>query len=159
MEHLNNFSDSQLIDIVQNYEMYKYEPIVKDLALEILKKRGITKADIKKLDNKKVAKNKQIKDTYQAYRRNSLITLISYLLLIAGSFFVNSNLTLGIFVAIYFVFAGFLIAAFFKQKSYYKLIDRQDKGLGAFAYIAVGLGFYLIVFIWSRIRLKEHRIY
>lgn len=158
MWHLDNFSNEKLIDIVKNYEMYKYDISVKFEALKILENRGIEEKDLALVGNETDSKQFKLKSFYTSYKRNSIFAFTLYVSLIALNFFVNSYALLFIFLTFYIVYLVCLVISFINQKDFYTALNKPLEASAAITYIFIGMPFYPIFYFFSLKRMNKHII-
>lgn len=156
MWHLKNFTDSQLIDIAKNYEIYKYDISVKFEALAILKTRGILEEDLKLVGNPKGELLARRKGVLRDFKVRSRTTLVFYTALVIMYFFVNSYPTLIIYAVLYITYLVFLILSFLSHKEFYKVIDQPDSATNAIVFILLGKPFYPLYYPYLLKDMKEN---
>lgn len=118
VQDLRSLDSNTLKDIIKNYQQYKYDRNVQPIALAILKERNESFFGIR-LRNIDYEETKQ---SYQAFSKSVLITLVLYIPGLLSSFF-ETNVALLVNLG-YLIFT---IRTFFYYYDFYKTIDRKQK--------------------------------
>jgi len=77
-EKFKPLSDNQLIDIIQNYRQYNYTKGQREVGLELLAERGITKEELVFTGRFENQKHKEAIESYDAMLKNSKLALTFY---------------------------------------------------------------------------------
>lgn len=118
VQDLRSLDSNTLKDIIKNYQQYKYDRNVQPIALAILKERNESFFGIR-LRNIDYEETKQ---SYQAFSKSVLITLVLYIPGLLSSFF---ETTVALLVNLGYLI--FTIRTFFYYYDFYKTIDRKQK--------------------------------
>ncbi len=118
VQDLRSLDSNTLKDIIKNYQQYKYDRNVQPIALAILKERNESFFGIR-LRNIDYEETKQ---SYQAFSKSVLVTLVLYIPGLLSSFF-ETNVALLVNLG-YLIFT---IRTFFYYYDFYKTIDRKQK--------------------------------
>lgn len=118
VQDLRSLDSNTLKDIIKNYQQYKYDRNVQPIALAILKERNESFFGIR-LRNIDYEETKQ---SYQAFSKSVLITLVLYIPGLLSCFF-ETNVALLVNLG-YLIFT---IRTFFYYYDFYKTIDRKQK--------------------------------
>lgn len=135
VQDLRSLDSNTLKDIIKNYQQYKYDRNVQPIALAILKERNESFFGIR-LRNIDYEETKQ---SYQAFSKSVLITLVLYIPGLLSSFF-ETNVALLVNLG-YLIFT---IRTFFYYYDFYKTIDRKQKASKASLKL---LGLYILPII------------
>jgi hypothetical protein len=163
-QRLLNLDNSKLMDVVKNYRQYGFDDEFREKAISILEERGISIEDLKLTGNFENKTFDYAKLIFQAFRRNSTIAFVMYLILFFTSFapsFISSDSEgVAIFLLIasissLIIYVVFLIKSFMSQNQYYKLIGQDYGSEGALLYLFFGMPFYMIMYFFFRNQMKE----
>ncbi len=163
-ERLNKLDDNKLIDVVKNYRQYGYDEDLRNTAISILNKRGITKEQLQLFGDFENKTYDYALELYHSFNKSSKIAFILYGVLLLTNILVPiiavSSESFGSLISVinwisfisYFIF---LIKSFINQNQFYKTIN-QDYGLeGLFIYFFLGMPFYIIMFFYFRNQMNE----
>lgn len=155
MWHLENFSDEKLLDIVENYERYKYEPSVKYEAEAILKKRGI---DLKKSQHfhSKASENYQAAKSYLSqYKFRAIVCFVLFLTLIGVQFIVNSYATLLVFGVLLLIYIMLVFSCYFSHRNFFKSLKKENEKAPLVLFFLLGFLFFPIYSIYQASRMNR----
>jgi lipopolysaccharide export system permease protein len=161
-------SDTQLIDIIQNYRRYNYTKGQREVGLQILDSRGITKEELVFTGRFENQTRKEALASYDSMLHSSRIAFILYgITLVANTLLaiVLNNVDLhktvkliSEIVILYSLNVFFLLFAI-KSIVHYDSINRLSKKRTSIGnYIALyllGILFYIILYFYTRKEIKE----
>ena len=162
IERLEHLDSSKLIDVARNYRQYGYAPELRDRAMALLKERG---HDVEHLGATGAFANHafdRAQELYADFRRHTVSALVSYGLSLG--LFIASVISLEapadsiVAVARWIAQAAclvFLIRAYMSQSAFYRSIGKDDEAESPWVYILLGIPLYILLFFWSRGRMKE----
>ena len=158
------FSDNRLVEIVKNSKQFGYDDNTRNIALEVLKARGIGEEDLQLTGNLTNYKFDHARDLFRSYNESSNIALVAYLLLLVINAVVIFHI-MGMnepgnwysiaswLVALIFLAA--LIKSFSDHTNFYKALGKEA-GTGAhFIFFVLGIPFYMFMYPFYKSRMKE----
>lgn len=161
---LQSHDDDKLIDIVKNYHQFDYSQSYKNSSIKILTSRGITEEELRlsgNLTNHKYEDANREMTLYNENSRISLITYITYLVLIILGLVLNNNKfeTLGnilvIIASITFIICFvYIFRSFINLSNFYKKFSDNTK-INIFALYIIGLPLYFLIYFYYKKKLKE----
>ncbi|GLB47795.1 hypothetical protein [Neptunitalea lumnitzerae] len=161
---LNRLTTNKLIDVVKNYHQYGYTEELRELALNILEDRGITKIDLQLTGNLENRTYQKANEQYQAYRKNSKVAFVSYILVFAFKIITRFSYSISdslvslflvltiFFLALYFIY---IILSFINQRQFFKILGDSYGPEGALVYLLIGMPFYFFMYFYFRKQMKE----
>ena len=160
-EKLLRLNNEKLIDIAKNYRRYNYDVEIKDLALEILKERGITEQDLKHISNERDHDINQLESLLSDYKKSVILTLSFYFIsLLLGSLLTGQGF---VFVTILYlltiiIYLFFYVKTYIKYHDFFKKVDGEAFGaLQQIGFFMLGLPFCIFTFPYS-IKIMKDRI-
>lgn len=163
ISQLKRLDNARLIKVVKNYRQYGYDDAFREMALDILAERGITREQLILTGNFSNAPYEYGSLMHRAFRINSRTALVLYLLLLLTYlldplYSGNAALSLGLHLlqpaaAIFFFF--FLVKAFLNQCECYKALGRDYGTEGALLYFFLGIPLYIIMYFYFRRQMIE----
>jgi lipopolysaccharide export system permease protein len=167
-EKFKPLSDNQLIDIIQNYRQYKYTKGQREVGLELLAERGITKEELVFTGRFENQQHKEAIESYDSMLYNSKIALILYgfslvlnILLQIAIHYVELNATVKLIGTILILYALNIAFLFFAIRSIlnYDRINKalkKPRSIGNYIVLFLfGLPFYLFLYFYTRKETKE----
>lgn len=154
VERLTKLENEKLIDIVKNFRQYGYSEQIKELSLDILHHRGISREDLKLTGNLQNQKYEEAKRLFNSFKTNSGIAFISYLFLAISQLIAFSFIPMIITGIALIVFFACLLRSFLNQSDFYKLAGDEFSN-GALIYFFLGMPFYLIMYFVFLRQMKE----
>ncbi len=167
-EKFKPLSDNKLIDIVQNYKQYDYTKGHREVALELLAERGITREELIYTGKFENQKRKDAFRNYRLFTKNSKITFILYSFLILSNIaliIARNNLSLNNVVSvitevIFLYITIFLSLIYFIKTliSYARLKKALNEKLDALFYLSFspfGLALFIILYFYTKNQAKE----
>ena len=160
------FSDARLIEIVKNARQFGYDDTIQAIALEVLKERGISEADLQLTGNLSNYRFDRAEELYRSHSLFSKIAFFLYLLLLVLKgidafhlFGLDTGMTLTLlyWVALVGYFAV-LLKSFIDHVNFYKSIGKE-LGVGdQFIYLFIGMPFYIFMYFFYKSRMKEEML-
>ncbi len=163
-EKLSKLDNDKLFDVVKNYRQYGYDDSLRETAIYILIKRGISKEQIQfsgSFENKTYDFANEI---YASFLKNSKNAFIMYWVVLISKMVINllPNESVGLAWTLFFVillsfilYFIFLILSFINQNKFYKAIGQEQETEGALLYLFLGLPLYFIMYFYFRNQMKE----
>lgn len=142
MDYLDNFTTDKLIDIVNNYERYRYSVSVKYQALAILESRGIKEADLTKAEKQKTVKKTNQNSLKAKFHSFSWFTILFFAGVIVFQFYVTSYLTLATLSVLFILFLIFLSLAYAKQRRFFIIRGNRPSISRFFLFFLLGIPLY-----------------
>lgn len=164
IEKLKSFDNLKLIDIVKNYKQYGYDDSLREIALNILKERGVSEEQLKISGNFENEDFNKAEELYKDFRKNSKTAFISYMLIFLFQLLGNllhtesAALTLLMYVLswgtliVYFIF---LVKSFLSESNFYKTIGKEQGLSTALIYIFIGMPLYFLMYFYFNKQMKE----
>jgi len=161
---LESFDNGKLIDVVKNYRQYGYDDKLRNIAIEILDKRGINKEELKLTGNLKNETYESAKRIHKSYQRNSKIAFILYGIVLISNIFVsvfarNSEILASIILIINWIalisYLVFIIKSFMNQNEFYKATGKENNSSSILIYIFLGLPFYMFTYFYFRNQMND----
>ncbi len=161
---LESFDNTKLIDIVKNYKQYGYDEGLRNIAIEILDKRGIDKEHLKLSGNFENQSYESAQRMYKSFSLNSKLAFILYIIALISNILIltlsgNSSVLTSTILIInwtaliaYFIF---LIQSFMNQNRFYKIIGKESDSNGILIYVFLGLPFYIFTYFYFRNQMNE----
>ncbi|MEM6718918.1 MAG: LptF/LptG family permease [Bacteroidota bacterium] len=167
-DKLTALSDTQLMDVVQNYRDYNYSDGERSLAISILEERGISRRRLKVLGVFENDKNKNIGKIYTSYLKASKLSFIYYVpFLLSGLSLpiLNNNIKLegwmfyGL-LAVAIIFGVLFIYRFVRSNIFLRnIMDgvgmKPSKKSNTQIISILGFIFYFVTFFIVRKRIKK----
>ncbi len=163
-DKLLTLDNNKLIEVVKNYKQYRYKEETRNLALQILKERGIDDMHLKLTGNFENIKYKKAEGWYKSFQQNSRMAFILYGLsifswLIASIFTKMPTFLMVImvvnqllFIVFYFVF---LVKSFLDESKLNKILGKKNVYGNAFIYFSFGIFLYALFYFYFKRKLKE----
>ncbi len=155
---LNNYDNSDLIDVLKNYRRYNYTVAHKNTSLSILKSRGITEQELKFSGNLADYKFEETLRLKKLYVENSKLAFILYfitlVLTLSGAILRNNEFgTIGNILffagnAIGILFLFSFIKAFLDFTNLYKNLGKNNI-LHAIIIVIFGIPIYFLVYFFQ----------
>lgn len=168
VEKFKPLSDNQLIDIIQNYRQYKYTKGQREVGLQLLDERGITKEELVFTGRFENQKHKEALASYDAMLNNSKRALIFYvvslvanilLAVIANNVELSKTVKLiGEIVILYGLNVLFMFYAIKSIVNYDGInkVFKKTSSIGNYIVLYLfGLLFYIILYFYIRKEVKE----
>lgn len=161
-----SFSDARLIDIVKNARQFGYDDGIKAIAIEVLKERGISEADLQLTGNLSNYKFDRAEELYRSHSLFSKIAFSLYLILLVlkavDVFHLFGKEPGAAFTVLYWaVLIGYfatLLKSFIDHVNFYKSIGKE-LGVGdQFIYLFIGMPFYIFMYFFYKSRMKEEML-
>ena len=164
INRLKNLENKQLIDIVKNYRQYGYDQEMRDEAILILEKRGVSQEHLRLTGNLENTDYNHAIDLYASFVSNSRVAFVLYLSILLNSllipFLFSDSATFlqfgsilnWMFVILYFIF---LIKSFLNQDQLYKIIDEKTDSENVLVYLLLGIPFYILAYFYFKNQMKE----
>lgn len=161
---LESFDKEKLIDVVKNYKQYGYDNDLRNIAIDILEKRGIDKQELKLTGNFENHSYESAEGIHKSFSRNSKIAFILYVIVLVSNillsvFALSSEILASIILIInwialisYFVF---LIKSFMNQSEFYKVIGKENDSSGVLIYVFLGVPFYIFTYFFFRNQMND----
>ncbi len=171
-DKLTALSDTQLMDVVQNYRKYNYSDGERSLAIGILGDRGITQGRLKVLGVFENDTNKDIEKTYSSYLKASKLSFFYYVPFIISALslpILNNNMELKDWMfygllASAIIFGILFIYRFVRSNIFLRnIMDgigvKAKKKANIQTISIIGFVFYFVTFfiVRSRIKKEMHR--
>ena len=163
-ERLSNFDNNKLMDVVKNYKQYGYNDEIRDYAIEMLEKNGISKNDLVLTGNFKNKDYDYANSLYYSFLKHSKIAfifyIISFLIKISSKLFtikleLINNIIIVMFFCALIVYLIFLVRSFIIQSDFYKITSDEYGASGAMLYLFLGMPFYLVMYFIFKNQMKE----
>jgi len=162
-EKLKSFDYNKLIDIVKNYRQYGYGDDIRNIAINILKSRGVDLNTIKLRGDLINKTYEDAKQEFKSFENFSKIAFILYGLMLILKIFTsisidNDVLQIAFEILFWISFIGFfifLIKSFLSQSNYYKMIGKKESQLSPGLYFTVGLIIYIVMYFVFRKQMRD----
>src|SRR6476661_4403749 len=82
-DRIMKLDNGKLVDLVKNYRQYGYQEEIRDFALAVLKRRGISKDDLQFTGNLENKSYNYAHDVFASFKRNTVVAFITYLLVLS----------------------------------------------------------------------------
>ncbi|MEH6537264.1 MAG: LptF/LptG family permease [Psychroserpens sp.] len=161
---LNNYDNTQLIDVLKHYRKYDYGIEYKNSSLSILNSRGITEQELKYSGNlTDHAYEESIRLKY-AYEGNSKLAFILYAMalvfILPGAILKNNGyptigqalFVTGIVVGALYLFA--LIKSYIDYSNLYKQLEKNNIS-NALIFVLLGLPLYFVFYFFQKKKINE----
>lgn len=168
LEKFKPLSDNKLIDIVQNYKQYDYTKGQREVALELLAERGITREELIYTGKFENQNRKEAFRNYRLFTRNSKITFILYFVLILSNvgiaiasnylsiYNVVSIITEVIFLYInLFLFLVYFVKTLISYARLRKALNQKLDALFYFSFSPFGMALFIILYFYTKNQIKE----
>jgi lipopolysaccharide export system permease protein len=167
-DKLKPLSDNQLIDIIQNYRQYKYTKGEREVGLELLAERGITKEELVFTGRFENQRHKEAIASYDNMLKNSIIALIIYgITLVANTVLavalnnLEMSKTVKLIAQIIILYSLNVVFLFFAIRSIinYDRINKalkKPRNIGNYIVLFLfGIPFYIFLYFYTRKQTKE----
>ena len=159
-KHFETFSDNRLIEIVKNAKQFGYDDKIRNVALQVLKERGITEEDLRLTGNLTNYKYDYTRTLYSSYVINSRIAFVSYsalaILETIASFHLVDIDQFGLFpLLLLIVFFISLIRSFFDHINFYKSLGKELGWGDQIIFFIIGMPFYIFMYFFYKSQMKE----
>jgi hypothetical protein len=164
IDRLKRLDTDKLIEVVKNYQQYGYDDIMRSEAISILAERGISKEQLEQTGNFVNQAYDYELNVYHAFRRNSTIAFIAYLLILATtllfSFLLIKSIAPGpvhpaLKITAIVVYIIFLLKSFINQSQFYRAIGEDYGKTGVLVYLLLGMPLYIFMYFFFRDQMKE----
>lgn len=164
IDKLGSLDNEKLIDVVKNFRQYGYDDNIRNAAIEILEDRGIDKEQLKLTGNFENQTYNSAKLFYDAFKRNSRITIIFYTLVYISAIFLHvlnldsepvTVIALAIDLILVLSYFLFFIKSFNNQIDFFRIIGKYPGFSSAVIYFLLGVPFYVFLYFYYRNRMKE----
>lgn len=161
LEKLNN---DKLIDIIKNYRQYGYDDKLRESAISILEKRGITKEALQLTGNFKNHTYDFAEELFKSFKKNSKIAFLFYgIILFTNIIFpllsrnseVLGTMVLVINICAVLSYFIFLLKSFSNQNQFYKVIGKEYGTEGLLIYLLAGMPLYFIMYFYFQSQMNE----
>lgn len=162
---LIRLNTDQLIDVVKNYRQYDYSPEVRNYALDLLEKQGLSQMDLQltnSFDNQIYSKAKEIfaayiTDSRRAFIYYGVVLVISGLMLFTRDSTTEQTaviLAVGkiIFIIMYLLF---LFRSFLSQDRFQQVVGDNNKVGNELIYLFLGMPFYVVLYFVFKQQMAE----
>ncbi len=143
------------MDIVKNYKQYNYDDAIRNIAIEILNGRGISKEMLIKTGNFENQKYEEAKDVFKGFTSKSKLVLGLYIFLLVSNIIsgIVPFLTYVIFL-VSIVYIIKLIGLFKTQNKLYKVIG-ENFDSGVLIYFLLGIPFYVFLHFYYKKEIEQ----
>jgi len=161
---LDSFDNGKLIDVVKNYKQYGYDNELRNIAIEILEKRGINKEQLKLTGNFENAAYESAKGIHSSFSRNSKIAFVLYgIVLISNilvSVFARNSEELALIILILnwialISYIVFIIKSFINQNDFYAAIGKYNDSSSVLIYFFIGMSFYIFAYFYFKNQMND----
>jgi hypothetical protein len=163
-DRLLKLDNDKLADVVKNYRQYGYSEEIRNFALAILKRRGITRDDLEWTGNLENKAYNRANDVFTSFKINTIIAFTAYMLAIGIRLGLpllrmasesRSTVVAVIFTVSLVIYFIFLLRSFLNQSEFYRLTGEEYGSEGALIYLFLGMPFYVIMFFVFRNQMAE----
>jgi hypothetical protein len=163
-ERLAKLETAKLIDVVKNYRQYGYNDEIRNYAITLLEKKGISTSDLQLTGNFENAKYEYVGQVFNSFNKNSKIAFIFYAGFVCIRFILPHLLTrtesinillLIAYILSFVVFFIFLLISFLDQSKFYKLTGDDYGADGALVYLFIGMPFYIFMYFVFQKQMRE----
>jgi lipopolysaccharide export system permease protein len=167
-EKMKALSDNKLIEVVQNYKQLSYTKGEREVVLEILEERGITKEELIYTGRFENQNRRAALRSFWMFKKNSKIAIIFYLCslilnlafaILANNLRIDPTVTLIVQIIILYLFN--IIFLFYGIKSILnymrlnKLLNMKLEVGAIGAFFLFGVPFYFILYFYTRKEVKK----
>jgi lipopolysaccharide export system permease protein len=166
-EKFTALSDTQLMDVVKNYQQYNYTEGERSLAIGMLSDRGITEQRLKVLGVFENKKYNRAQEAYERFKRNAKKAFLYYIPVLILSIVLpvlNNNVEMSDWILIgllvidivcFCFYFYFLIRSFFNYQSLHEALDEKFDIGAIIIYLVVGLVGYFLIYLYTLRNAKE----
>ncbi len=164
LSRLKGLNTEKLIEVVKNYRQFKFDEKIRNYAISLLAERGISWEQLEQTGTFLNQNYDYELNVYRAFRRNSTIAFIAYLVFMAStllfSFLTIQSVAPGpihpaLKITAVVLYLVYLIKSFINQSQFYRAIGEDYGANGIIVYFLFGMPLYLFMYFFFRDQMRE----